>query len=168
MTDDELKRLFEVLRLENAAAHTDTRRQFEVIAEALEKRVAILGESVTAIDEKVTGGLGSVRDSIERTAADTQAMIKFSYAELNRRVRTLEETVSALQVRVERIESSTHCGVRVGIIGVKSSGSERKMKKFGPRRRRRDDQIFHISGLTPNSPNYRRWQTPSRRGASIM
>jgi hypothetical protein len=35
-------------------------------------------------------------------------MIKFSHAELDRRVRTLEESVADLQTRVERLESSTH------------------------------------------------------------
>lgn len=35
-------------------------------------------------------------------------MIKFSHAELDRRVRSLEESVSDLQTRVERLESSTH------------------------------------------------------------
>lgn len=43
------------------------------------------------------------------------SMIKFSHAELDRRMRaleesqrTLEESVSDLQARVERIEGSTH------------------------------------------------------------
>lgn len=31
--------------------------------------------------------------------------IKFSYAELDRRMRTLEETVFSLQTRVERLEA---------------------------------------------------------------
>ena len=40
--------------------------------------------------------------------ADTQAMIKFSHAELERRVRTLEDGFAELQARVERLESTTH------------------------------------------------------------
>ena len=35
-------------------------------------------------------------------------MIKFSHAELDRRIRTLEEVFADLQARVERLESSTH------------------------------------------------------------
>jgi len=35
-------------------------------------------------------------------------MIKFSHAELDRRLRMLEESVTDLQARVERLESSTH------------------------------------------------------------
>ena len=33
---------------------------------------------------------------------------RFSYAELDRRMQTLEEAVSDLQTRVERLETSTH------------------------------------------------------------
>jgi len=35
-------------------------------------------------------------------------MIKFSHAELDRRVSRLEEALADLQVRVERLEGSTH------------------------------------------------------------
>jgi uncharacterized protein YceH (UPF0502 family) len=35
-------------------------------------------------------------------------VIKFSHAELDRRVSTLEDTVADLQARVERLESGTH------------------------------------------------------------
>lgn len=45
---------------------------------------------------------------MRRGFADTQAMIKFSHAELDRRVRALEEGLSGLQARVERLETSTH------------------------------------------------------------
>jgi chaperonin cofactor prefoldin len=46
--------------------------------------------------------------------ADTQAMIKFSHAELDRRIhaveekaRTLEESVHRLQARMDRLEAMT-------------------------------------------------------------
>jgi len=45
---------------------------------------------------------------MRRGFADTQAMIKFSHAELVRRIRALEEGFEELQARVERLESSTH------------------------------------------------------------
>jgi hypothetical protein len=35
-------------------------------------------------------------------------MIKFSHAELDRRIRTLEKGFADLQARIERLESSTH------------------------------------------------------------
>ena len=51
---------------------------------------------------------------LEVSAADTQAMIKFSPAELDRRIhaveekaRTLEESVHRLQARMDRLEAMT-------------------------------------------------------------
>ena len=75
MTDDELKRLFDAVRQESAAAHAETRRHFEISAERLEKRFDTLAESVIAINEKVERRISAVEASIERTATDTQAMI---------------------------------------------------------------------------------------------
>ena len=37
---------------------------------------------------------------------ETQAMIKFSHSELDRRLRSLEGTVAELELRVERLEGS--------------------------------------------------------------
>ena len=111
MTDDELKGLFAALqrenagmREENAAAHTDTRRRFEVLTEATRQDVQIVAESVLHLNER----LGRTDETIERTAAETQAMIKFSHAEIDRRMRSLEDAVADLQSRVERLEDSTH------------------------------------------------------------
>lgn len=72
MSDEELKRLFEGLREDNAAAHAETRRQSQEVRQ------------------------------------ENAAAIKFSHAELDRRVRNLEQDVADLQSRVERLESSTH------------------------------------------------------------
>src|ERR1043166_3024817 len=119
------------LRQENAAAHAETRRHFDIGLEAARHATQLLAETVAHVDGRLTnveGRLTRVEDRIERTAAETQAMFKFSHAELDRRVTTLEENVAAsppraaptaraparkervgdLQARVERLESSTH------------------------------------------------------------
>jgi hypothetical protein len=130
MTDDELKSLFDALRQENATGQAETRhdfhqtanqlseetrRHFEVFSERLEKRFDLLAESVRAIDEKVDRRVGAVELAIGNSAAETQAMIKFSHAELDRRLRAVEEkersvdeTLADIQARLERLESSTH------------------------------------------------------------
>ena len=115
MSDDELKAMFESIRRENAAAHDESRRHFDVVAERLESRFEALAEGVGSMDQKLERRFESLEEKVGGTAADTQAMIKFSHAELDRRLqtlehgqRTLEETVSDLQTRVERLESSTH------------------------------------------------------------
>ncbi|HVT05419.1 MAG TPA: hypothetical protein VHL58_18820 [Thermoanaerobaculia bacterium] len=102
-------------RQENAAMHAETRRHFDVAVERLEKRFDTLGETVEHLDEKLDRTRASLDETIDRTAAETQAMIKFSHKELDRRMtalevsqRTLEDTVADLQVRLERLEGSTH------------------------------------------------------------
>jgi hypothetical protein len=142
--DEDLKRLLEAMRQENAAAHAETRqhvdttaqalrqenaatrdellaahdetrRHFDITAEGMRHEVRLVAESVGQISEKLDRTEARLDKKIEQTAADTQAMIKFSHAELDRRVRSLEdsrrnleETVSDLQSRVERLEGSTH------------------------------------------------------------
>jgi hypothetical protein len=43
---------------------------------------------------------------MRRGFADTQAMIKFSHAELDGRLRSLEQAFADLQARVERLETT--------------------------------------------------------------
>ena len=123
MTDDELKRLLEA----NAAQlrrHFDetadrlaaeNRHYFEIAMESNKHEIGLIAEKVTRLDEKLDQTSANLEQKIEQTAAETQAMIRFSHAELDRRIRvleesqrTLEESVSDLQARVERIEESTH------------------------------------------------------------
>ncbi|MEA2465835.1 MAG: hypothetical protein QOJ98_3582 [Acidobacteriota bacterium] len=115
MTDDELKRLLEA----NAA---ETRRHFDVATERIEHRFEALAETVLHVDQKIDRTAEDIRDEMRRGFAETQAMIRFSHVELDQRVRSLEtshraiettqrsleETVADLQVRLERLESTTH------------------------------------------------------------
>lgn len=116
----------QTMRQENSTAHEQTRQRFDaavevvrwhfdVTAERLEARFGTLAEVVGAIDAKFERRLDKVETTIERTAANTQAMIKFSHAELDLRLsaleqdhKSLEETVSEPRSRIERIESSAH------------------------------------------------------------
>ncbi|MFZ2493461.1 MAG: hypothetical protein WA208_18430 [Thermoanaerobaculia bacterium] len=107
MTDDDLKRLFDSMRQENAAAHSDTRRHFEVVAEGTRKEIQVVAESVLLLREKLDRTATRLDENIDRTAAETQAMIKFSHVEIDRRMRSLEDAVADLQARVERLEGST-------------------------------------------------------------
>jgi hypothetical protein len=86
----------------------ETRRHFDITAEQMQKRVDLLAEAITINDEKAERRASEIEVRIERGFADTQAMIRFSHADLDRRVRSLEETVGDLQSRVERLESRTN------------------------------------------------------------
>ncbi len=101
MTDDELKKL-----IENTAA--ETRRHFDVVAEDLEAKFQATAEGTTARFDRIDGRIERLAAEMTSEFNDVRSMIKFSHHELDRRLRTLEEVVSDLQTRVERLESSTH------------------------------------------------------------
>jgi hypothetical protein len=129
MTDDELKGLLDTMRLENSSAHEETRRRFDavdarfaelhrhfdVVTEATKHEVRLVAESVAHVNEELKRETTALRQEMSRGFAETQAMIKFSHVELDRRVNVLEEshhaleeTVAGLQTRVQRLESGTH------------------------------------------------------------
>lgn len=123
MTDDELKRLLDGVDERNRATAADTLKRFEDTAErlaadtkrhfdastdAVRHEVALLAEAVAESREQSRRERDEIRQDMARGFADTQAMIKFSHAELERRVRSLEQSFSDLQARVERLETTTH------------------------------------------------------------
>jgi chaperonin cofactor prefoldin len=100
--DDELKRLIE-------GSASETRRHFDVIAERLEQKVEVVAEGVVTANQRIERFEAAMKEEF----ADVRSMIKFSHAELDRRVRTLEEShrnleqsVADLQARMERLEST--------------------------------------------------------------
>lgn len=50
-------------------------------------------------------GQDRIMDRIDRLEHELGAMIKFSYAELDQRIRMLESDVSSLKGRMERLEA---------------------------------------------------------------
>lgn len=129
MDDNELKRL-----LDTQAA--ETRRHFDVVAERQDKRTDAVNEAVSLLAEEMRNGfdsveetiarveeridgvqkslggveerLGGVEVAIARESSETRSMIRLSYTELDRRVRSLEDIVVKLQERVERLEETIH------------------------------------------------------------
>jgi hypothetical protein len=111
--DEDLKRVLEEMRLENAAAHAETRRQidatagairrenaaahgetrrhFDVAAEGLRHEIKLAAESVVQLGEKLDRAETRLDEKIDRTTAETQGMIRVSHGELDRRLRTLDE-----------------------------------------------------------------------------
>lgn len=81
--------------------HAQTRRHFEVVAEGLRSEIRQVAEGVLNVDEK----LGRFRQEVQVEFNEIKAMIRFSYAELDRRVRTLEDAVVSLRGRVEQLEA---------------------------------------------------------------
>jgi uncharacterized protein YukE len=119
MTDDELKRLL-TQQAQETRAHFDgaveqSRRHSDVTTEALRQEIRLVAEAVTGIDRRIEREIGRLDEKVERGFAETQAMFKFSHAELDRRVSSLEErqevlerSIQDLQARIDRLESTTH------------------------------------------------------------
>ena len=78
--------------------------QFHVISEDVISQVKLVAEGVMNLDEKFTREITGFRKENEHTHQEMMAMIKFSYAELDRRVSTLEGEVLELKRRVDQIE----------------------------------------------------------------
>jgi hypothetical protein len=79
----------------------EIKRHFNVVAEGLEKKLQLVAEGVSALDERMT----SLEEKMERGFDEVKAMIKFSYAELDRRVTSLEAGLAKLEVRVLKVEA---------------------------------------------------------------
>ena len=92
----------------------ELRLHFDVTAEEMKHEVQLVAERVIMVDERLTREAADIRAAMNQGFADTQAMIKFSHAELDRRIhaveekaRTLEESVHRLQARMDRLEAMT-------------------------------------------------------------
>jgi hypothetical protein len=64
----------------------EIKRHFGVVAEGLEKSIKVVAEAVTQLDARMDRELGSLREEMRASFGEVKAMIKFSYAELDRRM----------------------------------------------------------------------------------
>lgn len=76
-----------------------------MVAEALDSKIVHVAEGLAALSEKVDRDIRSLRVEMKAEFAEIKAMIKFSYAELDQRLRTVESEVLDLRARVERLEA---------------------------------------------------------------
>jgi hypothetical protein len=74
----------------------------------------LLEANAARIEGAIEGKTNAIEQRMDLGFADTQAMIKFSHAELDRRVRYMEQTLQTLedrfvglQTRVDRLEVAT-------------------------------------------------------------
>jgi len=105
---------FEALDKKVDDTATDLRRHFDVTIERLDRKFDLLAEAVALVDEKLDRKTSALEIRMEQGFAETQAMIRFSYAELDRRMKiteetlkTLEEKFANLQARIDRLETVT-------------------------------------------------------------
>ncbi len=104
MAEDDLKRLIESTAAETRRAFDitaerigkETRDPMEIFTESVKVEVKLVAESVPVLRGDMTRELSQLRQEMTRSFDDTKAMIKFSHAELDRRVRVLEHDVTDL------------------------------------------------------------------------
>ncbi len=78
----------------------EIKRHFNVVAESLRSEIRIVAEGLTGFRQEATSEFKLVREEI----AETGAMIRLSFGELDRRMRSLEGDVSSLRARLDRLE----------------------------------------------------------------
>jgi len=79
--------------------------QFHVISEDVISQVKLVAEGVANVNEKLDRRFNELKTEIQETRQEILAAVKFSYAELDRRITTLEKEFLELKHRVEKIEN---------------------------------------------------------------
>lgn len=79
-----------------------TRRHFGVVAEGLESKVQLVAEAVSEVLRSVQ----QLRSDMAAEDRETRSLIKLSYTDLERRLRSLEESQASLKDRVRRLEDA--------------------------------------------------------------
>jgi tetrahydromethanopterin S-methyltransferase subunit G len=85
----------------------ETRRQMGVLVEAVRDDIRQVAEGLVGVDGRlgeVEHRLDRFEQKVETEFAETRAAIRFSYAQLERRILDLEGNYVALTERVERLE----------------------------------------------------------------
>ena len=79
--------------------------QFHVVSEGVIDQVKLVAEGVATVNEKLDRIHQELKIEIQETRQEVLAAVKFSYAELDKRITTLEKEFLELKHRVEKIES---------------------------------------------------------------
>ena len=83
----------------------DNRRHFDVVAEQMAVQVRLVAEGVTALAERFDRVEQNLREEILRSQRELSAMIRFSYAELDLRIQSLETRQHDTEERLRRLEA---------------------------------------------------------------
>ena len=79
----------------------EIKRYFGVVAEGLRSEIRQVAEGHQVIRNEIQ----TLREENEQAHREILSAIKFSYAELDRRITTIESEVSSLKSRMERLEA---------------------------------------------------------------
>ena len=91
---------------DHRALHEETRRHFDVVAEQMRADVRRMAEGLGAFRDRVDRLEQNLREEILRAQRELSAMIKFSYAELDRKIQGLERRQEETEERLRRLEAT--------------------------------------------------------------
>ena len=86
----------------------EIKRHFDVVTDGVRGEVQAVAEGVTSVAERIGSletSVGALRQEVRQEFSETQAMVRLSYSELDRRLRDLETDVGHLKGRLERLEA---------------------------------------------------------------
>jgi uncharacterized protein YceH (UPF0502 family) len=78
----------------------EIKRHFGIVAEGLQDEIRTVAEGQQAHREE----FHSFRGEVAREFEETRALVRLSYGQIDRRVRTLETEMADLRERLERVE----------------------------------------------------------------
>ena len=79
----------------------EIKRHFNVVAEGLRSEIRTVAEGLAATNEKID----RLESRIAEELSEIKAMIRLSFGELDRRMRSLESDVTSLRARLEKLEA---------------------------------------------------------------
>lgn len=83
----------------------EVKRHFNVVAEQLGGQIRLVAEGVSGLDARIDREIRALREEMRSEFEETRAMIRLSYAELDQRIRRLEDGFATLETRVGRLEA---------------------------------------------------------------
>lgn len=78
----------------------EIKRHFSVVSEGLRSEIRTVGEAQIGTNER----LDRIEARMSEEFSEVRAMIRLSFGELDRRIRSLESDLSSLRARLERVE----------------------------------------------------------------
>lgn len=88
----------------------EIKRHFDVVAERLETKITLVAEGhLLLVDgqRRLESRMDGLEHQMERFEGEVKAMLRLSFAELDRRVQALESTLTTIEGRVARLEIRT-------------------------------------------------------------
>jgi hypothetical protein len=83
----------------------ELKRHFSVLTEHLDSKIGLLAEGHASLSESLNRRIDGLEARVHDEGEETRAMIRISYAQLDRRVAALEVEMTGVRERLGRLET---------------------------------------------------------------